>query len=194
MNYFMRKVGPGFEKMRSRGSKGERLRRNGRLAVLRAGQRSVQLFLSARRPERPRPLASLTTMVDAHAPTLDFQRKLTELTGKMLRKKLFMITFTSKVGMDKLLPLVPEHLEYMIGLARKGVLFAAGPVNTEAGAPTGGGMALFNTETAVEARRFAEGDPFYQKGLRSFEIHEWIFMEGSMTVTLNFAENTLSVT
>ena len=39
-----------------------------------------------------------------------------------------------------------------------------------------------------------EGDPFYQKGLRSFEIHEWIFMEGSMTVTLNFAENTLSVT
>ena len=133
-------------------------------------------------------------MVDAHAPTLDFQRKLTELTGKMLRKKLFMITFTSKVGMDKLLPMVPEHLEYMIGLARKGVLFAAGPVNTEAGAPTGGGMALFNTETAVEARRFAEGDPFYQKGLRSFEIHEWIFMEGSMTVTLNFAENTLSVT
>ena len=126
MNYFMRKVRPGVEKMRSRGSKGERLRRNGRLAVLRAGQRSVQLFLSARRPERPRPLASLTTMVDAHPPTLDFQRKLTELTGKMLRKKLFMITFTSKVGMDKLLPLVPEHLEYMIGLARKGVLFAAG--------------------------------------------------------------------
>jgi uncharacterized protein YciI len=133
-------------------------------------------------------------MVDAHPTTLEFQRKLTELTGKMLRKKLFMITFTSKVGIEKLLPLVPEHLEYRIGLARKGVLFAAGPVNTEAGAPTGGGMALFNTATAVEARNFAEGDPFYQKGLRSFEIHEWIFMEGSMTVTLNFAENALSVT
>jgi len=27
----------------------------------------------------------------------------------------------------------------------------------------------------------------------SFEIHEWLFMEGSMTVTLNFAEGTLSV-
>ena len=33
-------------------------------------------------------------------------------------------------------------------------------------------MALFNTATAGEARSFAEGDPFYQKGLRSFEIHE----------------------
>jgi uncharacterized protein YciI len=132
-------------------------------------------------------------MVDAHATTLDFQRKLTELTGKMLRKKMFMITFTSKVGMDKLLPLVPEHLEYMIGLARKGVLFAAGPVNTEAGAPTGSGMALFNTTTADEARRYAEGDPFYLKGLRSFEIHEWVLMEGSMTVTLNFAEGIMTV-
>jgi hypothetical protein len=34
----------------------------------------------------------------------------------------------------------------------------------------------------------------FRKGLRSFEIHEWVFLEGSMTVTLNFAENTLSVT
>ena len=50
------------------------------------------------------------------------------------------------------------------------------------------------TATADEARTFAEGDPFYQKGLRSFEVHEWVFMEGSMTVTLNFAENTISVT
>ena len=34
----------------------------------------------------------------------------------------------------------------------------------------------------------------YRKGLRSVEIHEWVFLEGSMTVTFNFAENTLSVT
>ena len=34
----------------------------------------------------------------------------------------------------------------------------------------------------------------YRKGLRRFEFHEWVFLEGSMTVTLNFAENTLSVT
>jgi uncharacterized protein YciI len=124
----------------------------------------------------------------------DFQRKLAELTGRMLRKKLFMVTFTSKVGMAELFPQLPSHLEYMIALARKGVLFAAGPVNTEAGAPTGGGMALLNTATADDARRYMEGEPFYRKGLRSFEIHEWIFMEGSMTVTLNFAEGALSVT
>jgi hypothetical protein len=29
-----------------------------------------------------------------------------------------------------------------------------------------------------------------RKGLHSFKIHEWVFLEGSMTVTLNFAKNT----
>ena len=134
------------------------------------------------------------TAADTHTAALDFQRKLTEITGKMLRKKLFMVTFTSKVGMDELFPVLPAHFEYMIALARKGVLFAAGPVNAETGAPTGGGMALLNTATADDARRYMEGEPFYQKGLRSFAIHEWVLMEGSMTVTLNFAEGTLSVT
>jgi uncharacterized protein YciI len=179
--------------MRARGSNGARLWRDNGPAALRAGRRSVRWHLSARRPERPKPVAPLMTAADTHAAALAFQRELSKLTGKMLRKKLFMVTFTSKVGMDKLFPLLPAHLEYMIALARKGVLFAAGPVNTEKGAPTGGGMALFNTATADEARRYAEGEPFYQKGLRSFEIHEWVFMEGSMTVTLNFAEGTLSV-
>ena len=151
--------------------------------------RCVYTF-SPKRPERPKPSEPPIGAACTHTASLDFHRKLAELTGKMLRKKLFMVTFTSKVGMDELFPLLPTHLEYMIGLARKGVLFAAGPVNTEKGAPTGSGMALFNTATADEARSFAKGDPFYQKGLRSCRS----FMEGSMTVTLNFAENTLSVT
>jgi hypothetical protein len=44
----------------------------------------------------------------------------------------------------------------MIGLARKCMLYAAGPANTEMGAPTGGRMLLSNTTTADEARRYAE--------------------------------------
>jgi len=51
-----------------------------------------------------------------------------------------------------------------------------------------------NTAIADEARHYADGEPCCQKGLRSFEIQEWVSMEGSMTVTLNFAEGTLSVT
>ena len=111
----------------------------------------------------------------------------------MLRKKLYMVTYVSKVPAGQLAPLLPDHFEYMTALARDGVLFAAGPIMHESGAPTGNGMALFNTASAAEARRFAEKDPFYLHGLRDFDVKEWIFMEGSMTVTLNFAECSLGV-
>ena len=111
----------------------------------------------------------------------------------MLRKKLFMVTYVSKVPPNKLAALLPDHFEYMTALARQGVLFAAGPIMHENSAPTGNGMALFNTATAAEARSHAEKDPFYLHGLRDFDVKEWIFMEGSMTVTLNFAECTLGM-
>ena len=121
------------------------------------------------------------------------QSQIAELTGRMLRKKLFLVTYKSKVTPEKLGPLLPDHLTYMTGLARQGVLFGAGPIMGENGAPTGDGMALFNTATAAEARGFAQKDPFFLQGLREFDVKEWIFMEGAMTVTLNFAERTLDV-
>jgi hypothetical protein len=107
--------------------RGFRAQANRTVAALRAGQRSLRLHLSARRPERPKPGGPSLAAADAHTAAMDFQRKLAELTGKMLRKKLFMVTFTSKVGMAELFPLLPAHLEYMITLARKGVLFASAP-------------------------------------------------------------------
>ncbi|MGD9923095.1 MAG: YciI family protein [Pseudorhodoplanes sp.] len=125
------------------------------------------------------------------APTL--QQQVAKLTSRMLRKKLFMVTYVSKVPANQLAALLPDHFEYMTTLARQGVLFAAGPIMHENGAPTGNGMALFNTASAAEARSLAEKDPFYLHGLRDFDVKEWIFMEGSMTVTLNFAECTLGM-
>lgn len=111
----------------------------------------------------------------------------------MLRKKFFLVRLTTKVTPDKLGPLLPAHLTYMTELARRGVLFAAGPIMDEKGAPTGDGMALFNTGTLAQAREFAEQDPFYLQGLRTIDVKEWMLMEGAMTVTLNFAERTLDV-
>ena len=124
--------------------------------------------------------------------TVSLPERLQQLTSRMLRKKLYMVTYISKVPPDnRAAP--ADHFEYMTELARNGVLFAAGPIMHESGAPTGNGMALFNTASATEARNFAEKDPFYLHGLRDFDVKEWIFMEGSMTVTLNFAESTLGV-
>jgi uncharacterized protein YciI len=125
--------------------------------------------------------------------TVSLPERLQQLTNRMLRKKLFLVTLTADVAPDGLMPHLADHLEYMTELARRGVLFASGPFVSTDGAPTGDGLSIFNTSSAEEARSFAERDPFYVHGLRKFEVKEWMLMEGSITVTLNFAERTLDV-
>ena len=65
--------------------------------------------------------------------------RLQQLTSRMLRKKLFLVTMTSVVTPDRLAPHLADHLEYMTELSRRGVLFASGPVVDADGAPTGEG-------------------------------------------------------
>ena len=117
-----------------------------------------------------------------------------QLTSRMLRKKLFLVTLKPKVTPDKLAPYLAEHLEYMTALSQQGVLFASGPIVGANGALTGEGVSIFNTATAQEARQLAERDPFYVHGLRDLEVREWMLMEGSMTITLDFAQCRLSMT
>jgi uncharacterized protein YciI len=116
-----------------------------------------------------------------------------QLTSRMLRKKLFVVTTTSTAAPERLMPYLPAHLEYMTELARRGVLFASGPFLRDDGTPSGEGLSIFNTATVEEARAFAEKDPFYVHGLRQFAIKDWMLMEGAMRVTLNFAERTLDL-
>jgi uncharacterized protein len=125
--------------------------------------------------------------------TSSISQDLVRLTSRMLRKRLYLIVSRAKADVDGMAPVLAEHLEYMTELARKGVLFASGPLIGDDGSPTGNGLSIFNTATASEARALAERDPFYQRGLREIEVKEWILMEGAMTVTLNFAERTIDV-
>ncbi len=46
----------------------------------------------------------------------------------MLRKKLYVLISKPLVAPEKLKPFLPAHLEYMIGLEKRGVVFASGPL------------------------------------------------------------------
>ena len=59
---------------------------------------------------------------------MDAQERVTELTQKMLRRKLYAIFGKTVVSPEKLMPLLPAHLEYLIGLEKRGLLFASGPL------------------------------------------------------------------
>jgi uncharacterized protein len=123
-----------------------------------------------------------------------FEERVAELTRKMLRKKFYVVLSKPAVAPDKLQPFLSAHLEYMIGMEKRGLVFASGPLADGDGPPTGQGLTVLRAKDADEARALAEADPFFVNGLRSFEIKEWTVMEGTLGVRVNLSDQTIEVT
>jgi len=94
---------------------------------------------------------------------------------------------------DRITELLPDHLEYMIALEKRGLVFASGPLTEAGGAPRGDGMTVLRCASADEARAIAEADPFFVNGLRTFEVREWTVMEGSLALKVNFSDQSIEV-
>jgi uncharacterized protein YciI len=115
------------------------------------------------------------------------------LTQGMLRKKLYVVLSRGGATPEEIAARLPEHLEYMIGLEKQGVLFASGPLAEAGGATRGDGLTILRAPSAEAARRIAEADPFVAQGLRSFELREWTVMEGSLGIRVNFSDRSLEL-
>ena len=120
--------------------------------------------------------------------------RIAELTQNMLRKKLYVVLSKPLVAPKKLKPLLPAHLEYMIGLEKRGAIFASGPLADGVGPPSGHGLTVLRAASAQEARAIAEGDPFFINKLRTFELKEWTVMEGTLGVRVNLSDQSIEVT
>jgi len=121
------------------------------------------------------------------------QERIGQLTKGMLRKKLYVILSKGAATPDQLGAVLPEHLEYMIGLEKRGVLFASGPLNTAPGGPVGDGLTILRAASMDEARDLASADPFVKNKIRTFEVREWTVMEGSLGVRVNFSDQSLEI-
>jgi uncharacterized protein YciI len=63
----------------------------------------------------------------------------------------------------------PDHRKYLTGLREQGKLAAAGPFTDDSGA-----LIIYEAESAEEARRLIESDPFHAAGVfASFELRPW---------------------
>ena len=116
-----------------------------------------------------------------------------ELMQKMLRKKLYVLISKPLVPPEKLKRLLASHLDYMIDLERRGMLFASGPLTEPDGAPSGHGLSILRVADAAEARRVAEAEPFFAQGLRTFELKEWTVMEGTLGLRVNLSDRSVEV-
>ena len=122
------------------------------------------------------------------------QDRISALTQRMLKKKLYVVLSTPvEGGTERLLAHLPAHLEYMIANEKKGIVFASGPLSEPDGSQKGRGLTILRAASADEARAIAEQDPFFVNGVRSFEVREWTVMEGSFGVTVNFSDQSMSV-
>lgn len=116
------------------------------------------------------------------------QMKIAELVKGMLRLKLFVI-FSHGKGLD-VTPYLADHLQYMIELEREGKLFASGPLGDPSKAD---GMTIIRAANEEEVQRIALKDPFVIHGIRTFKIVPWTVMEGSLSVTVNFSDQTAKI-
>jgi uncharacterized protein len=121
------------------------------------------------------------------------QERIPELTKGMLRKRLYVILSKGGAASDAIAEHLPQHLEYMIGLEKQGVLFASGPLAGADGQMRGDGLTIVRAANAQAAREIAEADPFVVHGLRSFELREWTVMEGSLGIKVNFSDQSLEL-
>ncbi len=133
-------------------------------------------------------------MSDKRQESASLQARVAALTQNMLRKKLYVLLSKPQAAPERLAAILPAHLEYMIGLERRGLLFASGPLSDGAGPPTGQGLTVLRAKDAAEARALAEADPFFVNGLRSFELKEWTVMEGRLSLSVNFSDQSVEVT
>ena len=111
----------------------------------------------------------------------------------MLRKKLYVVLSKGGATAEQIGAVLPQHLEYMIGLEKTGVLFASGPLTAAPGAPAGDGLTILRAAGAEEARTIASADPFVINKLRTFEVREWTLMEGSLGVKVNFSDQSIDI-
>src|ERR1700752_2494448 len=119
------------------------------------------------------------------------EARIRELTKSMLRKKLYVVLSKGGAAPEQIAEYLPRHLEYMIGLEKKGVLFASGPLAEADGQVRGDRLTIVRADSAQAAREIAEADPFVVHGLRSFELREWTVMEGSLGIKVNFSDQSL---
>src|SRR5689334_9827087 len=123
----------------------------------------------------------------------ELQDRINELTSPMLKKELYVVLTTPTRPMSEILPRLPDHLNYMIDLERRGILFASGPFLAGKDLLPGTGMTILRAGSLEEAEAIAGEDPLNRSGMRTFEVRTWQLNEGSFTVTVNYSDRSYSI-
>lgn len=116
------------------------------------------------------------------------------LTKNFLRKKLFvMLRAPLKSELAKIH--FKDHLNWVIAMEKTGQVFCSGPfvdsqvTKAKPGSPAGG-MTIVRASTIDEAIDCVNQDPYVINEVVSFEMKEWLLMEGGFNLKVSFSQGS----
>ena len=121
------------------------------------------------------------------------KEELTEIMDKFLATELYVLIIEPLRGAEIAKGLY-DHIQRQIDLERRGVMFGAGPLMDEGqDAPTRG-MMIIRASSFEEARTIADAEPYFRDGLRTYSLHKWTLNEGSISLTVNYSDQSVRIT
>jgi len=115
-----------------------------------------------------------------------------QLSKTFLKKEMFVIISTVAVPREKIVEVLPAHLEHQMKLEKQGIMFAAGPMFKEDGSG-GRGLIVIRADSFDAAKAIAESDPFHKLGLRTFTIERWEINEGRYMVQVDYSDQSVKI-
>lgn len=112
------------------------------------------------------------------------------LLAQMLQKPLY-VALRLPNDLSRFSEVLEAHLQWAIAAEKRGELFASGPFVDEGGVPGAlGGMSIVRAASMEEAQQILSRDPFIREGVYVPSIRKWLLMEGGVTVTLRFSDQS----
>ncbi len=111
--------------------------------------------------------------------------------NSMLNRLLFVVFSTPGERPGELVRHIPDHIEYMVRLEKRGALFMSGPFLDEAGDPAPNGMWILRAPSREEANVLAAGDPFHSSGARAFRVEPWQVHQGRIEMAIDLSDQKI---
>ena len=117
------------------------------------------------------------------------------LTANMYGKKLWVCLSKAVKPREELMKILPDHLKHQIDLEKRGIMFAAGPMD-----PKGAdnehprlGLIVIRAESEEAARKIFDADPMHASGARTYSLFEWTANEGRINISVDLSDRSYTL-
>jgi len=112
---------------------------------------------------------------------------------RVVTKNLYAVLTIPVVDGEQVMKVLPDHLKYQVSLEKRGIMFAAGPLFDQDGAPPRAGLIIIRASSFAEADEIAKADPMHARGLRTYTLDKWQINEGGFTLKVQFATHATTL-